>query len=362
MKKASHCIGIVLNKGLGDGLAMIPLANYLRSKGHQMEVIIQSPWGIKEVLDPLSAPFRTWTLVPGQRRAVWQFATRHFRRYDYLLLDRNAASANWLAAAPLLAKQVHTNRMDVWVSYLPAVRKIAPLSGLNNFIEHHFRLWPFDPLPNLADAISKALRYPDLSKTLNPIFPMGLPERAILIQPSAANFKVQWKNWPTTKWVALFQRLRSHYPQTELILLGDQNEVPLSKAIETLSQVPLTNFIGQTSLLQVIALLQRYEWYLGLDSGLMHLAAMMGKSTFSIWGPTCPVSAGYQDLLPNQHFCMQQPMPCQPCWNWPKPNRSRVDHPNYCPDWACIKELPVDSVWKELQAFIEGLPTSQSPS
>ena len=94
--------------------------------------------------------------------------------------------------------------------------------------------------------------------------------------------------------------------------------------------------------------------YIGLDSGLMHIAVAFSKPTFTIWGASNPVLYGYA-WAGKQHHIVSLNLNCAPCSAWINPNTSRVTDPLRCPDFKCIKEIPVTMVKTELDDFIKSL-------
>ena len=104
--------------------------------------------------------------------------------------------------------------------------------------------------------------------------------------------------------------------------IGSKNEQPLNHSIH--AQAPgSVDLTGQTTLADAVALIRRAALVVTNDSGLMHVAAALGKPAVSIFGPTNPVQVGPYGqpasvvrldppLFPLQ-FPPAQPMPQRSC-------------------------------------------------
>ena len=73
---------------------------------------------------------------------------------------------------------------------------------------------------------------------------------------------------------------------------------------------------GEISLEELIALLSLADVVVSNDSGPLHLAAAVGASTVSMFGPETPVLYGPLRSRPSQiHKVHYQRLPCSPCMN-----------------------------------------------
>jgi ADP-heptose:LPS heptosyltransferase len=128
-------------------------------------------------------------------------------------------------------------------------------------------------------------------------------------------------NWPCKEWavenfIELAHRLTAAdgpLPEARIMVLGAPNErdtaLPL---IEAFDAARVIEVFGGVSLLGAFACLKRADFYVGNDSGLMHMAAAAGIPTLGLFGPTqdahyapfgdnCAVirtPEAYEDLVP----------------------------------------------------------------
>ena len=72
----------------------------------------------------------------------------------------------------------------------------------------------------------------------------------------------------------------------------------------------LRDLTGKTSLVELAALLQRAQLFVGIDSGIMHLAAAMGTPVVGIFGPTDPQHTGPAG---ERSVVVRRELQCSPC-------------------------------------------------
>lgn len=93
------------------------------------------------------------------------------------------------------------------------------------------------------------------------------------------------KLWPVAHYISLAKSLLENHPHHKIVLTGGPNELPLSR--ELMRQIPdAINLMGQTSVLQLAAVMQRFSVYICPDSGTMHLACAANVPLVALFGPT----------------------------------------------------------------------------
>lgn len=102
-------------------------------------------------------------------------------------------------------------------------------------------------------------------------------------------------NWAAKTWgVDHFSELTERFskadglmPGCRIALFGRDDERPDAiRLIEAIPSERRIDLIGRLSLAEVYACLQRCSFYVGNDSGLMHLAAAAGVPTLGLFGPS----------------------------------------------------------------------------
>jgi len=126
------------------------------------------------------------------------------------------------------------------------------------------------------------------------------------------------------------------------VLVGAKSDQGLSRAIQ--AEAPgTTDFTGQTSLADAVALIRRAALVVTNDSGLMHIAAALGKPAISIFGPTNPAQVGPYG---QPESVVRLDLPCSPC------NYRRLAQ---CPNsHACMRDLTVEMVMERIRDVLSG--------
>ena len=115
-----------------------------------------------------------------------------------------------------------------------------------------------------------------------------LPEGPVLAIGPTANWR--GKQWSGKNFAELALRLTASdgiLPGAAVIILGAASErAAAAAAIDTLPVERVHDLVGKLDLLTVAALLARCDFFVGNDSGLMHIAAASGVPTLGLFGPS----------------------------------------------------------------------------
>ncbi|MFK8138663.1 MAG: glycosyltransferase family 9 protein [Bdellovibrionales bacterium] len=116
------------------------------------------------------------------------------------------------------------------------------------------------------------------------------------------------KKWRSDHFVELGNKFRSDGYQ--VVLLGAPNEFELCSEVG--KQIPESiNLAGETDLTQLYLVLKRLSLLVSNDSGTMHMAAVAGTKTLSVFGPTT-LDLGYRPWQ-KQALVAQTDLSCRPC-------------------------------------------------
>lgn len=120
----------------------------------------------------------------------------------------------------------------------------------------------------------------------------------------------QTKYWSNTNWIKLGQLVKAGFPDaTILFSWGNNNEL---KMAEQLSNAIGKNalVIGKYSLKGISALLKKADIVVGGDTGLIHLAALLGTPTASYYRASDGSVSGPRG---KNHIIVQSPLSCTRC-------------------------------------------------
>lgn len=173
-----------------------------------------------------------------------------------------------------------------------------------------------------------------VAATLTP----GLPRPFIGIAPLA---KHKLKTWPPEKMEAMLRMLSARRKCT-IFLFGSPHEA--ATVDEIAARVPgAVSMAGKISLEGEIALIADLDLMVAMDSSNMHLAAMLGVDTLSVWGATHP-RAGFSawGMPPeNQVQIPDTELTCRPCTIYGKGTCRRGD-------LACLEWLTPETVLQKI--------------
>lgn len=108
-----------------------------------------------------------------------------------------------------------------------------------------------------------------------------LPDKPILA--ISAGTKIEAKDWGETNWLNLITRLRTELPGWVLLMVGAGDEASLADRCLVAWQGEGINLCGKTTPRISAAVLQEAAFFIGHDSGPMHLAACVGTPCIAIF-------------------------------------------------------------------------------
>lgn len=162
-----------------------------------------------------------------------------------------------------------------------------------------------------------------------------LPESpVVVINPGAAYGAA--KRWYPERFAAVGDFLAKEYGMTS-VLTGGPGEVEIGRDIAAAMQSPVLNFIGQTSVREMMSLIDAASLMITNDSGPMHVGAAFNVPIVAVFGPTnhtttSPFSDNYRIVRHN--------VECSPCMLRECP----IDH-------RCMDRVTVDDVTNAVQSF-----------
>lgn len=327
---------VFFSTGVGDAILLIPLVNALKKSGYKVTGLFTSPYDCESIFE--NTNLFDAIEVKKNKISLILFSIFNLRKFDLVFLNHFSFSKSHLILSTLFGKHIYTNYKEFTSEQSSnSIHFIEPKINTHDALQH---LHLFNPTANLQD-LNFTLNYkPQQNNKFN------LPSNYIVVQASSANNKAPFKNWPFENWLHLFK----HVSNKTIVLLGDATETHLNNAIISKEFPHVISLIGKTNLNEVMEIIYHSKFYIGLDSGLMHIAVALNKPTFTIWGASNPKLYGY-DWMGERHKVISLNLPCAPCSSWLNANATRVTNPNQCPDFKCIKEISVEMVTKELDSF-----------
>lgn len=341
--KHKHAL-VFFSAGVGDSILLVPLVNDLKNQGYQVTGLFTSVFNCESIFE--NTNLFDYIEVKKNKLSLLFFSILHFRKYDAVFLNHFSFSKSNISLAVLFGKNIYTNYKEFTsLQSSKSIHFIDPITDTHDALQNVLLL---NQKANLSDLDFNLNYKPQQKNNFN------LPNNYIVLQVSSANNKAPYKNWEIEKWLELFKYLHTTNPKTTLVILGDDTELYLNEKINTSNHPNIISLIGKTTLSDVMEIMHHAQFYIGLDSGLMHMAVALHKPTLTIWGASNPKLYGYE-WLSKQHKIVSLNLNCAPCSSWINPNTSRVINPLECPDFMCIRGISVKKVTDELDSFMTDL-------
>ena len=292
-----------------------PLLARLREKRPGLKVDMLAPeWvapvarRMPEVDEVITTPFRHGALSLRRR---WQLGRalkeRRYRQAIVLPNSWKAALVPFFADIPVRSGYVGESRYGLL--------NLLYRRGDRAMREHYARLSEAPDTEPVAPLPQPRLRvHPAQAAATRARF--GLESGYVVLCPGAEYGPA--KRWP------YFAELAARLKQP-VVLLGSQNDVPATEGIGG------RNLAGRTTLDEAIDIIALAELVVSNDSGLMHVAAALGRPLIALFGSSSPEKTPPQ---PGRSRVLWLKPECSPCYQ------------RECPlgHFRCMRELTVDTV------------------
>lgn len=312
---------VVAPNWIGDALMAQPLLARLQEKVPGVTIDVLAPQWVAPVLrrmpqveEVITTPFRHRAL---QLRARWRIARALKERgYEHAIVLPNtwkSALVPFFADIPLRSGYVGEARYGL----LNRLYRKTPGSPMPR---HYARLAeppgkePVEPLPEPRLRVE-----PHEVEAAKRRF--GVRGRYAVFCPGAEYGPA--KRWP------YFRELSERLPG-ETVILGSPNDRDAARDISG------RNLVGETTLDEAITLVAGADYVVTNDSGLMHIAAALGRPQVALFGSSSPK---HTPPLSSHARVLWLGIECSPCFQ------------RECPlgHFRCMREMPVETVLKEIQ-------------
>jgi lipopolysaccharide heptosyltransferase II len=226
--------------------------------------------------------------------------------------------------------------LEVWLSDIP--RRVG--------YRGHFRAWllnqivrePRRPGPPQHQAERYLRIAQDCGAEIagDPLLPKGTLNGEVIGLCPGAEYGPA-KRWLPERFAEVAQTIAAQ-KQVRWVLLGIARDAAVGEMIAKAIGDQCVNRIGQTTMEQLIEELRTCRLLLTNDTGTMHLAALLGIPTVSIFGSTEP---GLTGPLGKDHIVLRHHVECSPCFL------------RECPiDFRCMKAVTVSEVRDAIMSIL----------
>lgn len=312
--------------GIGD---LLFFAQYLESlriayKDHKVLLICR-----KEAAELAGELEGLDDIIPlDARRYQWNFFYR--TRFLRHIRSRRPETTFYLS--------YHRRHIGDEIALLSGARSIVAFSGNNEIIRQRIRTRNnkyYTTLVDVPDHSPEREKYRILFDSLRiPVKPTARPVVRVpvsgpihpvaVIAPGSTS---AMRRWPPERFVEVADAVASQHG-LRVVLCGDDGQYRLLRSISGMMKAPC-KIVSNSSMREVIALIQASRIFIGNDSGLLHVAATLGTAAIGIVG-----GGHFSRYFPYGRMeIVSNPLPCFEC-NWKCQFRKAY----------CVADIPVKAV------------------
>ncbi|MGD2150111.1 MAG: glycosyltransferase family 9 protein [Desulfobacterales bacterium] len=274
---------------------------------------------------------------------------------DSPFVDRVIPRKSGLTAQFKLLKNIRKNNYDLLIS-LARAEECLILTALSRAkIKAGFSYFPWDWCLNIKENIeghnswynnAKLLKRLNVTVTKTDYVgllnvnknnsDLSLPEKFVIISPGTSKRRLT-KTWQKEKFAQLILLLKEKYGLYSVLVGGADNKTENNKIIEILEQkkpgkdVDILDLTGKVDLACLCSVIKEATLFVGIDSGVMHMASSLNIPVVGLFGPTDPFYVGPQNK--KSIVVREESMECVPCYL------------KNCKHRDCMKNLSVSKVF-----------------
>jgi heptosyltransferase-2 len=305
---------VVAPNWIGDALMAQPLLARLREKRARIDVLAPE-WvapvarRMAEVDEVITAPFRHGPLQLAER---WKLGRKLKERgYDEAIVLPNS----WKAALPPFFAGIPVRSGYVGEARYGLLNRLYRNPD-RRMREHYARLAGEEA----AGALPEPCLQVDAARATATRARFALPARYAVLCPGAEYGPA--KRWP------YFHELARRL-DLPAVLLGSKNDEPAARGVQG------SHLVGKTTLDEAIDVIAGAEFVVSNDSGLMHVAAALGRPLVALFGSSSPEKTPPQSGRARVLWLKPE---CSPCFQ------------RECPlgHFRCMREMSVETVLAEV--------------
>ena len=146
---------------------------------------------------------------------------------------------------------------------------------------------------------------------------LSLPENFVIISPGASRRRMT-KTWQKEKFAELILVLKKTYGLSSVLVGGMDNQQYNSDIVRILEKktrlegMNTKDLTGKMNLADLCSVMKRARLFVGIDSGVMHMASSLDIPVVGLFGPTDPFYVGPQNE--RSIVVREESMDCVPCY------------------------------------------------
>ncbi len=269
----------VRNDRFGEFLLNIPVFRALKERYPQSELVVVVNPCVKQLAERIPFIDRTFCWE-NKEHSFWEkidfIRSLKKEKADIVLILNPSQEFNFISYFSGIPIRAGYDRKSSFFLN----RKIPDTKeqGLKHEADYNLDLLKAIGINESAADFRGTLRIEDEDFPQNRMDFLGVEDKQfIVLHPWASNPR---KEWGVLNFRRLCERLAME-SKYKLVFVGAKEDIPRSEQLGR--DLSLINLTGQTSLLELAGLLKRSRLLVSNDSGPMHLAAVMGIATISLF-------------------------------------------------------------------------------
>jgi len=337
---------IIKLRYIGDTLSLLPIVENLKEKATGAVVDIMVNRGTEEVLAHHPGIRKIWiydrkvakkNILSSISYHIYLIQTLRRQRYDYVIDFTHGDRSGFLSfmtRAPYrithhVASRLSRTLMNRIVFLDPSKYHIVDYQlellrtlGINHF-NRSFKIYIPD---SVREKVSRILAH----------FDAGPDAPKVVVHPGA---RKRLRQWGTERFAGIARLLREEF-RASILLLGGPGEEELIHEVEAKMGFDASFKSAKLGLLEMAALIEGCDLFLGNDSAPGHIAASVNCPSVTLFGPTFPhqwrpYSSVAQVVFKN--------VPCCGC-----PQEVCIR-----PDDNCMDMIGVEEVWEKVKCSLQ---------
>lgn len=159
--------------------------------------------------------------------------------------------------------------------------------------------------------------------------------------------KMPAERWFLDRYIEVVRRILAYDYQIALVFFGAQEEMAECERVRsTVDQNRTVNLSGQTNIIESAEAISRCAFYVGNDTGTMHLAAIMGCPCVAIF--SARANPGRWEPFGESNLIYRKDVPCDGCML------------EECIEMKmkCLDLISVDEVWEGVRTLLDHANTT----
>ncbi|HNQ86383.1 MAG TPA: glycosyltransferase family 9 protein [Deltaproteobacteria bacterium] len=319
-----HRICVIHLNQIGDLVFSLPLLKALRD--HYPNAAIHSvarPYlhGLLEDSPLVDRIVTRRDTLPARASLLWTLRRQHYDLLISLPRSEEALILAGLSGARIKAGFAHRP----WDAVLD-VKEV--IQGHNSWF-NNARILARLGIPVVQDNYVGLLQVDGLPDV------KGLPWRYAVISPGASRRRLA-KAWDEEKFARVIAQLSMEFGLSCVLVGGNDTAECTGTIVAHVERLlsggvlQVRDLAGKISLRELAAVLKKAKLFVGIDSGVMHMASALDIPTVGIFGPTDPFYVAPQNA---RSMVVRKDMACSPCYL-----RGECEHRR------CLQELGADAV------------------